>query len=148
TWDKFVLCLLAIIATSSLARFEMQLAHPHYKLIKTFAVLGYTIMMWSLVSLTIGLFRYFFNRPNKIVRYVADSSYWLYLIHLPIVIWLQIAFAELPLHWSIKLVSISALTIFISIVLYDAFVRSTFIGAILNGKPKPRFLFTLTKKNK
>ena len=87
----------------------------------------YAIMMWSLVSLTLGLFKRLFGRPSKTIRYVADSSYWLYLIHLPIVIWLQIAFAEISLHWSIKLPIISVLTVFISITLYDVFVRSTFI---------------------
>jgi hypothetical protein len=29
----------------------------------------------------------------------------------------------------------------LSIVFYDAFVRLTFVGAILNGKRKPRYLF-------
>jgi hypothetical protein len=68
-------------------------------------------MMWSLASLGIGLFKWLFDKPSKVVRYLADSSYWLYLIHLPIVIWLQIAFAELAFHWSLKLIAISLLTI-------------------------------------
>ncbi|UUA71191.1 acyltransferase family protein [Cellvibrio sp. QJXJ] len=138
SWGKFALCLLAIVAANLLARFEIKFAHPHYQLIKTGFVFSYAIMMWSLVSLTIGLFKHFLNRPSKTVRYLADSSYWLYLIHLPIVIWLQIAFAELPLHWSIKLVAICAITIALSLVLYDVLVRSTVIGMVLNGKRKPR----------
>ena len=142
TWDKFLLCLLAIIATLLLSSFEMKLAHPHYPLLKIGFSVSYAIMMWSLVSLTIGLFKRLFDCPSKTVRYVADASYWLYLIHLPIVIWLQIAFAELALHWSIKLAAICVLTIFISIVLYDLFIRATFIGALLNGKRKPRLLAT------
>lgn len=138
TWGKFALCLLAIVAANLLASFEMKFAHPHYQLIKTGFVFSYAIMMWSLISLTIGLFKHFLDRPSKTVRYLADSSYWLYLIHLPIVIWLQIAFAELPLHWSIKLVAICAITIALSLVLYDVLVRSTVIGMMLNGKRKPR----------
>ena len=145
TWDKFALCLMAIVATYLLSSFEMMQGHPRYTLLKIGFVISYAVMMWSLVSLTMGLFKRYFNRPSKAVRYLADSSYWLYLIHLPIVIWLQIAFAELPLHWSIKLATISVLTIFISIVLYDVFVRSTFIGDILNGQRKPRILFNRNK---
>lgn len=147
SWDKFALALIAVICARLLVDFEMQLAHPHYALLKAGFVISYAIMMWSLVALTIGLFRHFFDRPNKTVRYVADSSYWLYLIHLPIVVWLQIAFAEFTLHWSLKLLSISVLTIFISIVLYDLFVRSTVIGAVLNGKRKPRLFFKAMNKN-
>jgi glucans biosynthesis protein C len=139
SWSKFALCLLAIVTANMLASYEMQFSKEHFNLIKACFVFSYAVMMWSLVSLTIGLFRELFNRPSKTVRYLADSSYWLYLIHLPIVIWLQIAFAELPLHWSIKLGAICALTILISIVLYDAFIRSTFVGAVLNGKRKARF---------
>ena len=140
SWDRFLLCLPAIIASTLLASFEINFAHPQYDLLKIGFVLSYAIMMWSLVALTIGLFKRLFNQPNKTVRYIADSSYWLYLIHLPIVIWLQISFAEFAMHWSVKLAIISALTVFISIVLYDLFIRSTFIGAVLNGKRKPRVL--------
>jgi glucans biosynthesis protein C len=104
-------------------------------------MLSYGILMWSLISLTIGICKRIFMRPNTFIRYIADSAYWLYLIHLPIVIWLQIAFAELPLHWAVKLLSVCTIAILLSIVLYDAFIRSTFIGAILNGKRKPRILF-------
>jgi glucans biosynthesis protein C len=143
TWSKFALCLSAIIATNLLASFEMQIGQAHYNLLKMGFVFSYAIMMWSLVALTIGLFKHCVNRPNKTIRYLADSSYWLYLIHLPIVIWLQIAFAELPLHWSIKLVAICVITISLSLVLYHAFVRSTFIGATLNGKRKPRMNMNL-----
>jgi len=102
-------------------------------------------MMWSLVSLAIGLCKRLFFKPSRLVRYVADASYWIYLIHLPIVLWLQIAFAELQLHWLIKLVSISAITIVLSIIIYDGLIRSTFVGAALNGQRKPRFLFNVKK---
>jgi len=142
TWRKLAFCLVAAIMANWLSNFQMNLAHPHFKLIRACFMFSYAIMMWSLVSLVIGIFKRLFNRPNKIVRYVADSSYWLYLIHLPIVIWLQIALAEVSLHWSLKLAVISVLTILVSIVFYDAFIRTTFIGATLNGKRKPRFLFS------
>jgi len=103
-------------------------------------------MMWSLVSISIGLFRKFFDRPNQIVRYVADSSYWLYLVHLPIVVWLQVAFAEVDAPWIVKLSAISALTVGISLILYDLFVRATWIGRVLNGRKRPRRLFGWTAR--
>ncbi|MCJ8320471.1 MAG: acyltransferase family protein [Colwellia sp.] len=141
TWGKVLLCIAAIIATVVLSKFEMNLAHSQYKLFKACYLLSYAIMMWSMLALTIGVCKHLFKRSNKTIRYIADSSYWLYLIHLPIVIFLQTAFAELPFHWGIKLISICALTIILSIILYDAFIRSTFIGAILNGKKRARVFF-------
>ena len=137
---KVAFCLMAIVSCNLLSRFEMGLAHPQYLWFKAGFAISYAFMMWSLVSLVIGLFKRILDRPSKIVRYIADSSYWLYLIHLPIVIWLQIAFAELNLHWSLKLTSICILTILISIAIYDLCIRSTLIGKILNGKRKQRCL--------
>lgn len=139
---KLVLCVVSIIGAIYLSGFQSTFSHPNYSLLKASFMLSYALMMWTLISLSIGFSKKWLSRPNKLVRYIADASYWLYLVHLPIVIYLQIAFAELPLHWSIKLISIFVMTIGISLVIYDLLVRSTFIGATLNGKRKPRALFT------
>ena len=141
SWGKVLLAISAITGTILLSKFEANLAHSQYFILKITFLLSYSMMMWSLVSLTIAACKILFKRQSKHVRYIADASYWLYLIHLPIVIWLQIAFAELALYWAIKLVSICVLTLIISLALYDAFIRSTFIGATLNGKKHTRVLF-------
>jgi hypothetical protein len=64
----------------------------------------------------------------------------MYLIHLPIVVWLQVAVAEQPWHWSLKLTIVSAAAIAISLLTYDLFVRSTCIGQVLNGRRRERML--------
>jgi hypothetical protein len=64
----------------------------------------------------------------------------MYLIHLPVVVWLQVALAEVPLHWSLKLPFISTITIAVSLLTYDLFVRSTFIGWVLNGRRRDRVM--------
>lgn len=136
-------CMLACIGIAAillLAGIEGDPAHPHYVATHVVYALGYALTMWSLVFLTIGVFRKLCPRPNAIVRYVADSSYWMYLIHLPMVVWLQVAVAELPLHWSLKLAFVSATTIAISLFTYELFVRSTFIGQVLNGRRRERVL--------
>jgi glucan biosynthesis protein C len=148
TWRKSLLCIFAIVVSVQLSSVEMNPGHEYYLYSKVGFLFSYAVMMWSLVSITIGLCQRLFTRSSRLVRYVADSSYWLYLIHLPLVLWFQIIFAELPLHWLIKLVSISVITILISTLLYDAFIRSTFIGAALNGKRHARSIFTLTKWSK
>ncbi len=141
SWHKFMIGIIAASVAIYLSTFEMKQSHENYVLIKAAYMLNYAIMMWSLVAVFIGLFRCLFYRSNTVIRYFADASYWLYLIHLPIVLWLQIAFAELELHWSFKWASICILTIGISILIYDVMVRSTFIGNVLNGKRKPSFIF-------
>ncbi len=147
TWGGVVLCIASVGLTLVLSAYQADTGHPQLGLIRAGFALSYAVMMWSLVALSIGLFKRFFDKPSKFVQYIADASYWLYLIHLPIVVWLQIAVAELPFHWSLKLMMISLLTIGISLVLYDLFVRSTLIGKTLNGRTKERVLFRRGRKN-
>lgn len=147
TWSKLAFCILAVIAATLLSSFEGSRNHPQYILLKGVFAYSYAVMMWSLVSLSIGVFKKLFHRPSAVVRYIADASYWLYLIHLPIVVWLQIAFAELAIHWAFKLVAISSITILFSLVLYDFFVRATFVGVILNGRRKRRVLFSFGNRD-
>ncbi len=144
--DRFALCLVSVVVTFMLSAYQTDMGHPNIGLIKAGFVLSYALMMWSLVCIVIGLFKRILDKPSKTVRYIADASYWLYLVHLPIVIWLQIAFAELPWHWSIKLISVSFLTIGISLILYDLLVRSTVVGKILNGRKQERVLFRWRSK--
>jgi peptidoglycan/LPS O-acetylase OafA/YrhL len=140
TWPRCVLAGAGVAAILLLGDVEGNPGHPQYVAAHIGHALAYALTMWSLVFLTIGVFRRYCSRPNAVIRYVADSSYWMYLIHLPIVIWLQVAVAELALHWSLKLAFISVATIGVSLFTYDLFVRSTFLGRVLNGRRRERVL--------
>ncbi len=140
TPHRWILAGLGIAALLLLGGIERDPSHPHYLAAHVAYALSYALTMWSLVFLTIGVFKRLCQRPNAFVRYVADSSYWMYLIHLPMVVWLQVAVAELALHWSLKLAFISLMTIGISLLTYDLFVRSTFMGRMLNGRRRDRVI--------
>jgi peptidoglycan/LPS O-acetylase OafA/YrhL len=143
---RWILAALGIAAILLLGPIERDPTHPHYFAAHVGYALSYALAMWSLVFLCIGLLKRLCSRPDDFVRYVADSSYWMYLIHLPVAIWLQVAVAELPLHWSLKLAFISITTIVIALVTYDLFVRSTFIGWLLNGRRRARVVAPLLVK--
>lgn len=140
TPGRWILACVGIAAILLLGRIEGDPAHRHYAVAHVAYTFAYALTMWSLVFLTIGVFGKLCRLPNPIVRYVADSSYWMYLIHLPIVVWLQVAVAELPLSWAIKLPIVAVATIAVSLFTYDLFVRSTFIGQVLNGRRRERLL--------
>jgi glucans biosynthesis protein C len=116
--------------------------HPHFNLAHAAFLLSYALSMWTLVFLTLGVFRKICRRANPVIRYLADASYWLYLVHLPLVVWFQVAVAELPWHWTIKLPAVVAGTLVVALVGYDLFVRPTLIGRVLNGRRRPRVLFS------
>jgi peptidoglycan/LPS O-acetylase OafA/YrhL len=141
TLPHWILAGVGIAAIILLGAIERDPSHHYYVAAHVAYAGSYALTMWSLVFLTIGVFQKVCVKPNAFVRYVADSSYWMYLIHLPVVIWLQIAVAELPLHWSFKLAFISAATIATALLTYDLFVRSTSIGWVLNGRRLERVVW-------
>lgn len=68
------------------------------------------------------------------MRYLSDSSYWMYLTHLTLVILLQAWVRTWDVDPLLKFVFIVATTCTILLILYQLAVRYTFIGTILNGK--------------
>jgi hypothetical protein len=97
----------------------------------------YTLMMWALVAGFTGLFVQWFDEPSATWRYVADSSYWVYLAHLPLVVALQIWVADSRVHWTFKWPFIVGMALPLLLLSYHLFVRSTFIGVQLNGRKYP-----------
>lgn len=94
----------------------------------------YSIAVWSWTFTVIGMGLRFFSQPNPTLRYLADSSYWLYLVHLPIVFLAQVVVMDWELHWSIKIILILGTTLPLMLLSYHYLVRSTFIGGVLNGR--------------
>lgn len=93
-----------------------------------------TLYCWLMTFAFVGFFRFFFSGESKLVRFVSDSSYWLYLAHQPLVIALQIILSDWDIPIFIKFPLICAITAGILLLTYRYIVRYTFIGTILNGK--------------
>ena len=104
---------------------------------KIVATSSYALMMWAWILGCVGVVIRYFDRPRRSWHYIADSSYWLYIVHLPLVVWLQVAFANLALPWVIKMSLILAITAPLLLVSYHYLVRSSFIGVTLNGRKYP-----------
>ena len=147
SWVTVLLCLASILAAVILSDLSTQSSHPNYLVYRAIFCLCYSIMMWSLIMLSFGVFRRYFSLRNGFIRYLSDASYWLYLIHLPIVVWLQVAFAEVDLHWLVKLSCICMITLAVSLLSYDLLVRQSIIGRVLNGKRKPAWLTHYLTRN-
>ena len=83
------------------------------------------------------------------MRWLADSSYWIYIIHLPVVTFLTFYLAHLDRRgrleeltgfgWGaeLKFLAACAVTTAIGIVTYRYLVRYTPIGTLLNGRRTP-----------
>jgi peptidoglycan/LPS O-acetylase OafA/YrhL len=76
----------------------------------------------------------FLARSNGCLKFSADSSYWVYLIHLPIILFLQTLLIPVALPALVKLVLVTLVTWLFCIATYVVFVRYTPIGWMLHGK--------------
>ena len=93
----------------------------------------YAIGSWTWTLGIVGIALRFLGGESGTRRYISDASYWVYIMHLPIVFLLQTALMAAPLHWSIKFVAILGGTLSVLFASYHVMVRRTFIGEVLNG---------------
>lgn len=124
---SLMILLLSVPASIWLSRFEANSAIAHYLWYKTAFHLSYAFMMWSLIILSLTFGKRLFSKPNRVIQYLANASFWLYFIHLPVVVFLQVAFAEFEIHWLYKLTGISLLTIVFSLVLYELIIKTSWL---------------------
>jgi peptidoglycan/LPS O-acetylase OafA/YrhL len=94
----------------------------------------YAPAIWTATFAAIGLALRFMSGFSPTWRYLADASYWLYLIHMPIVMALQVALSQLDWPGLVKFAIILVVAIPPMFASYHLLVRFTFIGAVLNGR--------------
>jgi len=93
---------------------------------------------WLMIFGLIGLFRRSFSGGNRRIRYISDSSYWLYVMHLPPIMLLQIWMSGWPWPSAIKFLAICMVSTGALLLIYEYAVRYTWIGTMLNGKKTRR----------
>jgi peptidoglycan/LPS O-acetylase OafA/YrhL len=99
----------------------------------------YAMALWCSTFAVVGLALRFLSGRSAVRRWVADSSYWLYIVHLPIIMTLQVVVAPWALPWPAKLAVVLGVGLAIMWTSYQLLVRYSFIGWILNGpRPNPR----------
>ena len=94
----------------------------------------YGLMIWLWTFGLIGLALRFIRKESPTVRYLADSSYWLYIIHLPLLIALQAVVQKWELPAELKLLLVMSVAMVIMLATYHLLVRFTWLGGWINGK--------------
>ncbi len=97
-------------------------------------IIANSAIVWLLIFGITGLFiRYGSNHSSR-MRYISDSSYWVYLVHLSFTTIIPGFIADWPLPATLKFLFVLICTGIISFVSYHYLVRGTFIGKFLNGR--------------
>ncbi|MGQ0635372.1 MAG: acyltransferase family protein [Planctomycetaceae bacterium] len=96
------------------------------------------LFAWSMAFGLFGLFARLKRGHNLATRYLAEASYWIYLIHLPLVALAQIALKPLAVPAFVKFSLAYGITVSLTLVSYDVLVRYTWLGEFLNGCRRKR----------
>ena len=115
-------------------------------LFETVNILAYGSAAVLITLAFIGVFEATIKGPVKWVRWLSDSSYWIYIIHLPLVAFLSFWLANLDrdgwlrtltgINWTaeMKFTIVCLTTAALGIITYQYLVRYTPIGWLLNGR--------------
>lgn len=101
--------------------------------------LGSWLWTWAFLSLGFKLI----SKPNRVIRYFADSAYWIYISQIPPIMYAQMALSHS--HYSVwtQYALVCAIAFAYCLLTYQLLVRKTWVGIILRGgkrwrKPKAK----------
>ena len=99
------------------------------------AVMALAVVASTFAVLSLAL--RFASGHSAIRRYLADASYWVYIVHLPLVMVGQILVVNETWPWFVKFGAVVGGTMAISLLTYELLVRHSFVGRWLNGRRVP-----------
>ncbi|MDP3658350.1 MAG: acyltransferase family protein [Brevundimonas sp.] len=105
--------------------------------LKTALAYLYAFAVFASTMAVTGLALRFMSGHSAVRRYLADASYWIYIIHLPLVMAAQVLMLDAPLPWWGKLAAVTAGVTAVSLLTYELLVRHSFVGRWLNGRRIP-----------
>ena len=100
---------------------------------RTLATILQPAYAWTMSVGLIGLFHRFLAGHRPAMSWLADASYWMYLVHVPLVMVAQLVVRQWPLLAEVKFVVILATVTLLLLASYRWCVRYTAIGTLLNG---------------
>ncbi len=92
---------------------------------------------WMMTFALIGVAHRFFARERRWLRFLSDSSYWQYLIHLPLVFWSQMLVRQWNMSPFAKFALLLTCCSAVLLISYRYLVRYTWLGRLLNGPRNP-----------
>ncbi len=104
---------------------------------KAIAAAAVALAVWSSAFAAMSLCLKFLAGHSPVRRYLADASYWIYIVHLPLVMLTQVWVQDWPGPWWLKLAGVSLGVFAISLASYELLIRHGFMGRWLNGRRVP-----------
>lgn len=80
------------------------------------------------------------NTPPQAVRYFCEASFWVYLVHHPLVALMHVDLALLDWPPLLEFLLSAAVPLLLALLSYEILVRRTLLGAVVNGRRTVRML--------
>ena len=98
------------------------------------AVLANGLCTWALIYLFLGSALRFFDRESPWIQYVSQSSYWVFLVHLPLVCFAGWWLVQFDLPAGIKFLAVCGFTAVAGFLSFHYWVQRTWISDFLHGR--------------
>jgi glucan biosynthesis protein C len=113
---------------------------------KYLRALAGALLLWLVAFGMTGLFLRYAAAERPLWRYLSDGSYWMYLVHMPVVMAYQMALANAPMQTEAKVLIVATASLLTLLASYDLLARPTFVSVLLNGRRFPRRYFIRTER--
>jgi len=134
-WLKLLVAL--PVGVFAFALFSQRIALPDALPVAPTILFVSGVAVWTTIFAVWGLFAKFLAGARPWVRYLADASYWIYLIHIPFLVLFQLGLADSGLPPVLRLAIATTASIVVALATYAVLVRHSPIGSLLHGK-RPR----------
>ncbi|QTC88304.1 acyltransferase family protein [Brevundimonas pondensis] len=104
---------------------------------KAMTAAAFGVATYASMFAVVGLALRFWSGHSALRRYLADASYWVYILHLPLVMAAQVVVKDWPLVWPLKLAIVVVGVMAVCLASYELTVRHGFMGRWLNGRRVP-----------
>jgi len=98
------------------------------------AVLANGLCTWALICLFVGGALRFFDRESPWIQYVSQSSYWVYLVHLPLVFLAGWWLVQFDFPATFKFLLVCAFTSLVAFMTFHCWVQKTWLSDFLHGR--------------
>jgi peptidoglycan/LPS O-acetylase OafA/YrhL len=98
------------------------------------AVLANGMCTWALIYLFMGSALRFFDRESPWILYVSQSSYWVFLVHMPLVCLAGWWFVQFDLPAVLKFLLVCSFTAGTALVTFHYWVQKTWVSMFLHGR--------------
>ena len=126
------------LATLGALGWHLSEQHPTVFLL---AQLASVAACWATILALAGCSERLLKRERPAIRYLVDASYWIYLAHMPLTIFVPALFRYWDAPGLLKMIVSIVIIMMLLLLSYHIFVRNTAIGLVLSGRRYPAWPF-------